>query len=60
MTLKEIIDCRGHKYDEDIQNNVSMANYWAGYQMGWKTAYQDLREILDQYGFDMEQVVIKD
>lgn len=60
MTLKEIIDRRGHKYDDDIIHQVSMSDYWKGYEMGWKCAYQDLREILDQYGFNKNIVVIKD
>lgn len=60
MTLKEIIDCRGSKYDEDILNQVSMADHWRGYQLGWKAAYQDLREILDQYGFDKNVTIIKE
>ena len=60
MTLKEIIDSRGSRFDRDIQERIPMAEYWQGYQMGWKCAYQDLREILDQYGFDKNVVVIKD
>ena len=60
MTLKEIIDSRGSKYDEDLQRQVPMDKFWQGYQMGWKCAYQDIREILDQYGFDKNVIVIKD
>lgn len=60
MTLKQIINCRGHKYDEDILNHVSMADYSAGYQMGWKEAYRDIKEILEQNGFNMNQIVIKE
>lgn len=60
MTLKEIIDKRGSKYDDDILNQVSMDRFWSGYQLGWKQAYQDLREILDQHGFDKNVIVIKE
>lgn len=60
LTLKDIIDRRGNKYDDDILNQVSMSEFWSGYQVGWKMAYQDLREILDQNGFDKDQVVIKE
>ena len=60
LTLKDIIDRRGGKYDEDILNKVSMSEFWSGYQVGWKMAYQDLREILDQHGFDKNLVVIKE
>lgn len=49
MTLKDVIDTRGSRYDRDIQERVPMAEYWSGYQHGWKAAYQDLREILDQH-----------
>ena len=60
MTLKDIIDSRGSRFDRDIQERIPMAEYWQGYQMGWKCAYQDIRDILDQYGFDKNVIVIKD
>lgn len=60
MTLKDVIDSRGSKFDRDIQERVPMAEFWRGYQLGWKMAYQDLREILDQYGFDKNVIVIKE
>ena len=60
MTLKDVIDSRGSKYDDDILNQVSMSEFWSGYQVGWKMAYQDLREILDQHGFDKNVTVIKE
>ena len=60
MTLKEIIDSRGGKYDDDILHQVSMTDFWGGYQVGWKMAYQDIREILDQNGFDKNIIVIKE
>jgi hypothetical protein len=60
MTLKDIIDSRGSRFDRDIQERVPMAEFWQGYQHGWKMAYQDLREILDQNGFDKNIIVIND
>lgn len=52
MTLAEIIEKRGHKYDEHI-GRTSTSDWYAGYMLGWKWAYQDLAEILEQNGFDM-------
>ena len=60
MTLREIIDSRGGRFDRDIQERVPMAEFWSGYQHGWKAAYQDLREILDHNGFDKDILVIKE
>ena len=60
LTLKDIIDKRGNKYDDDLQRHVPMDRFWQGYQVGWKMAYQDLREILDQHGFDKNIIVIKE
>ena len=60
MTLKDIIDSRGSRYDDDILRRASMTEFWDGYQVGWKAAYQDLREILDQHGFDKNITVIKE
>lgn len=58
MTLGEIIEKRGRKYDEQIQFNTS-SDYWKGYMSGWKWAYQDLKEILEQNGFSMDIQVIE-
>lgn len=51
MTLAEIIEKRGHKYDKEI--GVSCSDHWNGYKAGWYWAYQDLKEILEYHGFDM-------
>lgn len=58
MTLAEIIEARGHKFDKEI--GVSCSDYWNGYKTGWYLAYQDIREILQHYGFDTNQIVIPD
>ena len=52
MTLKEIIEMRGHKYDEDLK--AAQSDFHKGYKSGWKWAYEDLKEILEQHGFNME------
>ena len=52
MTLKDIIEVRGHKFDDSLK--CSQADFWKGYKTGWKNAYQDLKEILEQHGFNME------
>lgn len=57
MTLGELIEKRGHKYDEQI-GRTSVADWYAGYMLGWRWAYQDLKEILEQNGFDMNCIVI--
>lgn len=59
LTLKDIIDTRGSRFDRDIQERVPMAEFWSGYQHGWKAAYQDIREILDHHGFD-KNIIVKE
>lgn len=54
MTLKEIIESRGNKYTP-----CSASDFQKGYETGWKWAYQDLKEILEQNGFDMNIEVMK-
>lgn len=57
MTLAELIEKRGHRYDDKI-GKMSASDYYTGYMSGWKWAYQDLQEILEHNGFDMSQIVI--
>lgn len=56
MTLAELIEKRGHKFDKEI--GVSCSDYWNGYKSGWCWAYQDIKEILEQNGFNMDIEVI--
>lgn len=55
MTLKEIIESRGNKYTP-----CSCSEFQKGYETGWRWAYQDLKEILEQNGFDMDIEVIQE
>ena len=57
MTLSEIIEKRGHKYDEQL-GRTSASDYYVGYMSGWKWAYQDIKEILEQNGFPMDIEVV--
>ena len=57
MTLKEIIKQRQHKFDEEYP--YCHSETYKRYMTGWYWAYQDLLEILEQHGFDMEQIVVK-
>ena len=54
MTLSEIIELRQNKYKP-----CSCSEFQKGYETGWYWAYQDLKEILEQNGFDMNVTVIK-
>ena len=56
-TLNEIINLRQHKYDEDRKND-SFTNFYRGYMEGWYNAYGDLKEILEQNGFNLNVVII--
>lgn len=58
MTLKEVIEKRQHKCDDDIR--CSCNEFYKGYMVGWYWAYQDLLDILEQNNFDINQVVIKE
>jgi hypothetical protein len=52
MTLLEIIELRQNKY-----KTCYCSEFQEGYETGWFWAYQDLKEILEQNGFDMNVVV---
>lgn len=54
MTLKEIIEVRKNKY-----TSCFCSDFQKGYETGWKWAYEDLQEILEQNGFDMNIEVHK-
>lgn len=54
MTLRDVIETRGHKYDEQLQLKVSGSEFWTGYHTGWYWAYRDLKEILEHYGFNLD------
>ena len=59
MTLREIIETRKNKY-EPFASDCSCSDTHKGYMAGWKWAYQDLKEILEQNGFNMDVEVIKE
>lgn len=59
MTLKEIIEIRQHKFDS-YRRGIPIGGYWTGYCEGWYLAYKDLAEILEQNGFDLNTIVIKE
>ena len=56
-TLNEIINLRQHKYDNDRKND-SFTMFYRGYMEGWYYAYQDLKEILEQNGFNLDIFVM--
>jgi hypothetical protein len=58
-TLGEIISIRQNKYNED-RKNPSFSDFFQGRFDGWYSAYRDIKEILEQNGFDMSVVVIKE
>jgi hypothetical protein len=55
MTLLELIELRQNKY-----KSSSCSDFQKGYEAGWIWAYQDLKEILSQNGFDMNVEVNND
>lgn len=57
MTLRDIIETRGHKFDKEIRDRVSVSDHWDGYRTGWYWAYRDLKEILEHHGFDLDILV---
>ena len=56
MNIEELIELRCHQHDEISQ---STDDFYRGYACGWGKAYDDIRAILEHYGFDMEQEVKK-
>ena len=51
-----IIHIRETKYDKT--KNVSMSDFWQGYEEGWRSAYRDLREILSQFHIDANSIIV--
>lgn len=56
-TLGEIIHIRQNKYNDALRN-PSISEFWNGYHNGWFNAYRDLKEILEQNGFNLDVLVI--
>ena len=56
-TLGEIISLRQNKYNED-RKNPSFSEFFQGRFDGWYSAYRDLKEILEQNGFNLDVPVI--
>ena len=54
MTIAELIELRYHQQDEEAKDS-----FYKGYAKGWQDAYDDMKAILEHYGFDMEQEVKK-
>ena len=54
--LRTFTGNRQHKYDEDLK--CSCTDEYRGYMKGWYCAYQDIKEILEQSGFDTSQLLI--
>lgn len=52
-TLADIIEVRKNKYDDSTG-----ADYYKGYATGWHWAYQDMKEILEQHGVDLDKEII--
>lgn len=52
MTIAELIELRYHQQDEETSDT-----FYGGYAKGWRDAYDDMKAILEHYGFDMEQEV---
>ncbi len=59
LTLAELIELRGNRDGDFFRNGWHTANdLGQGHYYGWKRAYQDLKEILEQNDFDMSVIVI--
>jgi hypothetical protein len=56
-TLREIIE-RRQQVSRDLRCGVT-DSWWDGHYSGQHRAYQELIEILEQHGFDLDVVVIK-
>ena len=56
-TLGEIISLRQNKYNEE-RKNPSISEFYQGRFDGWYSAYRDLKEILEQNGFNLDVPVI--
>lgn len=59
MTLSEIIESRQHKF-KSCPCSYSCSKFQNGYETGWYWAYQDLKEILEQNGFNTNIIITKD
>lgn len=55
MTFKDILFIRKDKYNKHI--NTAKSDYCNGYEDGWRNAYQDIIDILEQTNFDLNAYV---
>ena len=58
MTLAELIVARAVKFES--QDCITQDAFNRSWCLGWRAAYEDLRDILEQNGFDLDQVVVED
>ena len=56
-TLRDIIALRGRKYADEAKN-PSYTEFFQGRFDGWYSAYRDIKEILEQNGFNLDVPVI--
>lgn len=54
MTIAELIELRYHQQDEESN---SADRFYGGYAKGWQDAYEDIKAILEHYGFNTNQEV---
>lgn len=57
MTIAELIKLRQSQQNEDSN---STDRFFGGYAKGWQDAYEDMKAILEHYGFDMNQDIKKE
>lgn len=57
LTLGQVIELRQNKYKNEADRTPS--EFFKGYYSGWYWAYQDLKEILQQNGFDIDNIVLQ-
>lgn len=52
MTLKEFLEYREHRFDEELTTVPN--ELYRCYAEGWTDAVKDIRTVLEAHGFDLE------
>lgn len=58
MTLKEFLEYREHRFDNQIHDSCS--EFHKGYMNGWHDVCHDILLVLKYHGFDLDQIIVPD
>lgn len=54
MTLKEFLEYREHRFDDELVYNLKCPEEHIAYANGWSDAVKDIRTVLERHGVNLE------